>query len=36
MTVLGLFGGASLNSIEMALVNTDGIDIYNVLKTINA
>lgn len=33
MTVLGLFGGASLNSIEMALVNTDGIDIYNVLKT---
>ncbi len=33
MTVLGLFGGASLNSIEMALVNTDGIDIYNVSKT---
>ena len=33
MTVLGLFGGSSLNSIELALVNTDGIDIYEVLKT---
>lgn len=33
ITVLGLFGGASLNSIELALVNTDGIDVHNVLKT---
>lgn len=33
MTVLGLFGGSSLNSMELALVNTDGIDIYEVLKT---
>ena len=27
MTVLGVFGGASLNSVELALVKTDGIDI---------
>lgn len=33
MTVLGLFGGASLNSIELALVNTDGIDIHSIIKT---
>ncbi|MDO4161380.1 MAG: anhydro-N-acetylmuramic acid kinase [Pseudomonadota bacterium] len=33
MAVLGLFGGASLNSAELALVNTDGIDIHNVIKT---
>lgn len=33
ITVLGLFGGALLNSIELALVNTDGIDIKNVVKT---
>ena len=33
ITALGLFGGATLNSIELALVNTDGIDIHNVLKT---
>lgn len=33
MNVLGIFGGASLNSIEMALVNTDGIDIHEVKKS---
>lgn len=33
MTVLGVFGGASLNSIELALVKTDGIDINEIIKT---
>lgn len=28
--VLGIFGGASLNSVEAAIVNTDGIDIHSV------
>lgn len=30
---LGLYGGASLNAIEMALIDSDGVDVYNVLKT---
>ena len=33
MTVLGLFGGASLNSLELSLVQTDGIDVHKVIKT---
>ena len=33
MTVLGLFGGASLNSLELALVQTDGIDVHKIIKT---
>ena len=33
MTVLGVFGGASLNSVELALVKTDGIDINEIIKT---
>lgn len=30
---LGLYGGASLNSIELSLIDSDGVDIYSVLKT---
>ena len=33
MTVLGLFGGASLNSLELSLVQTDGLAVHKVIKT---
>lgn len=33
LNTVGLFGGASLNSIELALINTDGIDIKEFKKT---
>lgn len=29
---LGLYGGASLNAVEMALIDSDGVDVYDVLK----
>lgn len=32
LNALGLFGGASLNSVELALLNTDGIDIKEIKK----
>ena len=34
ISALGIYGGASLNSIELALIDSDGIDVYNVLKTV--
>ena len=30
---LGLFGGASLNAVELALITTDGVDVYDYIKT---
>ena len=33
INVLGIYGGASLNSVELALINTDGIDVYEIKKT---
>ena len=33
INALGIYGGASLNSVELALLNTDGVDLQNVLKT---
>lgn len=33
VNALGLYGGASLNSIELAVIESDGVDVYNVLKT---
>lgn len=33
LIALGLYGGASLNSIELALINTDGIDVKEFIKT---
>lgn len=32
LKALGLYGGASLNSIELALVDTDGLDVNNFIK----
>lgn len=32
LKALGLYGGASLNSIELALVDTDGLDVKNFIK----
>lgn len=33
LNTLGLYGGASLNSIELALINTDGVDIQEFIKS---
>ena len=33
INALGIYGGASLNSVELALLNTDGVDLQNVIKT---
>ncbi|MBR1903804.1 MAG: anhydro-N-acetylmuramic acid kinase [Alphaproteobacteria bacterium] len=33
INALGLFGGASLNAVELALINTDGVDVYDYMKT---
>ncbi len=33
VNALGLFGGASLNSVELALINTDGVDVHDYIKT---
>ena len=33
INALGVYGGASLNSVELALVNTDGVDLHHVIKT---
>ena len=35
INVLGIYGGASLNSVELALINTDGIDVYEIKKNSN-
>jgi len=32
VNALGLFGGASLNSVELALINTDGVDVHEYIK----
>lgn len=33
INALGVYGGASLNSVELALINTDGVDLHHVIKT---
>ena len=33
LNTLGLYGGASLNSVELALINTDGVDIQEFIKS---
>ena len=33
LNALGLYGGASLNSIELALIDSDGVDVHKILKT---
>ena len=33
LTTLGLYGGASLNSVEVALLNSDGLDIQKLIKS---
>lgn len=33
LTTLGLYGGASLNSVELALLNSDGLDIQKLIKS---
>ncbi len=35
IAVLGVFGGASLNSVELMITETDGLDIYDIKKTAN-
>lgn len=35
LITLGLYGGASLNSLEMALLNSDGVDIQKIIKCAN-
>ena len=33
LNALGVFGGASLNSVELALINTDGLDVKEFIKS---
>ena len=33
LTTLGLFGGASLNSVELALLSSDGLDVQKLIKS---
>lgn len=35
LTALGLFGGSSLNSAELAIIESDGVDVYRYGKTLS-
>ena len=34
LNVLGIYGGASLNTVDIALINSDGVDIQEIVKTV--